>query len=107
MNQENPLKTVYLAGPVTGMADQNKPLFLKMKQKLEAEGYRVLCSAELPEGMEEEHYMDICTAMIRASNTLWLLPGWQNSEGAQAEYFYARKRRLPILEFTEQDCQAS
>jgi len=100
------LKTVYLAGPVSGMKDDNKPLFQKMSRWLEREGYRVLCSAELPPGMVEEHYMDICFAMIRASDLLWILPGWEESEGTQAEYFYARKRKIPIQFFTDQDCAA-
>jgi hypothetical protein len=41
--------------------------------------------AMLPAGLEHAEYMDICLAMIRSADTIYLLHGWEQSEGAQAE----------------------
>ncbi|MCT7656126.1 DUF4406 domain-containing protein [Oceanimonas sp. NS1] len=46
--------------------------------------------------MEQREYMDICYAMIRAATTMHMLPGWEQSDGATAEYHYAVKIDLPI-----------
>lgn len=57
---------IYIAGPMSGISNDNREVF---NQK---------------------------AAMIRAANTLHMLPGWQNSDGAKAEYHCAVKLGLPI-----------
>ncbi|MDO9584754.1 MAG: DUF4406 domain-containing protein [Desulfomicrobium sp.] len=82
----------YIAGPMTGIVKLNRPAFramaIQLKQNL---GRVVLNPATLPCGLTQAEYMDICLAMIRSADTVFLLQGWEQSEGAVAEYHYAKK----------------
>ena len=90
-------KHVYIAGPVSGIEDLNRPAFERAEYLIkECSGY-ALSSRQLPEGMTQESYMDICFAMIRASHVLYMLKGWENSKGAVAEHAYAVKIERPIV----------
>lgn len=86
----------YIAGPMTGLPDLNRSAFFAMAQHIEDIGGVVLNPAALPQGLTEPQYMDICLAMIRASDAIVLLPGWEASAGALAEYHYACKLGLTI-----------
>lgn len=81
---------------MTGIANANREVFYQKAALLRQHGHCVLNPATLPEGLSEREYMDICYAMIRAANTVHMLPGWQNSTGAQAEYHCAIKLGLTI-----------
>lgn len=91
-----PLK-IYIAGPMTGLHNYNRRAFNRKANQLNALGHSVLNPATLPSGLKESNYMDICLAMIRASNAMYMLDGWQDSQGATTEYHYALKLGLPIL----------
>lgn len=92
---------IYIAGPITGIADGNKPAFDAMAKYLTAKGYIVLNPHAMPAGMNEEAYMDICLAMVRHANALCLLKGWQASDGAQADLAYARKRGITVMDMSD------
>jgi hypothetical protein len=82
---------IYIAGPMTGIPDYNRPAFNEYAAKLVTQGHTVLNPATLPDGLEQSEYMDICLAMVRACDELHALTGWQESAGATVEIHYARK----------------
>ena len=41
--------------------------------------------------------MDICCAMIRCADAVFMLRGWEKSAGAVAEYALAKKIGLEII----------
>lgn len=85
------LKT-YIAGPMTGIDKLNRPAFQAAAEQLHRDLGRVVINpATLPDGLTQAEYMDICLAMIRSADTVYLLRGWEQSEGAMAEYHYAKK----------------
>lgn len=87
----------YIAGPMTGIFKLNKPAFREAAAQLQRNlGRVVLNPATLPAGLAQAEYMDICLAMIRSADTVYLLQGWEQSAGAQAEYHYAKKIGLRI-----------
>lgn len=88
---------IYIAGPMTGKINENREVFNQKATLFRQQGHCVLNPATLPSGLEQNEYMDICFAMIRAANMLHMLNGWPNSAGAQAEYHYALKLGLPII----------
>jgi hypothetical protein len=82
---------IYIAGPMTGYEDFNKPAFDYIESVLKAEGHAVLNPASLPLGLTEPEYMDICLAMVRSCECLFMLDGWEESQGATAEYHLGKK----------------
>uniref|UniRef100_UPI004048D65F DUF4406 domain-containing protein n=1 Tax=Shewanella baltica TaxID=62322 RepID=UPI004048D65F len=88
----------YIAGPISGNVEANKLAFFSAAEELAATGRLVLHSAGLPVGLTEPQYMDICYAMIRACSEIVMLPGWRNSDGATAEYYYAKKIGIKVID---------
>lgn len=88
---------VYIAGPMSGLAEFNRPEFMLSAARLSHAGNIVLNPATLPDGLSQREYMDICTAMLRCADTIYMLKGWANSSGARAELALAEKLELGIV----------
>ena len=90
---------IYIAGPMTGYEDYNRAEFNKAAaQMFIYNGDIMLNPAILPDGLSQREYMDICFAMIRAADAIYLLKGYEESKGAMAELAYAEKLGLEIRE---------
>lgn len=46
--------------------------------------------------------MDICLAMLRCADVIYLLKGWESSPGARAEKALAEKLELQVI-YQEED----
>lgn len=82
---------IYIAGPMTGIKDFNRPLFNKVAIELTEQGHGVLNPAILPDGLSQGQYMQICLPMVAVADELVMLPGWERSEGAYIEFCLAKK----------------
>lgn len=82
---------IYIAGPVTGKPDKNRPAFHLMATRLEKAGFTCLYTAQLSEGLSEADYMKCAHAFIEICDAVVLLNGWKDSDGALAEFTWARK----------------
>lgn len=82
---------IYIAGPMTGIKDFNRPLFNKVAIELAEQGHSVLNPATLPDGLSQGQYMQICLSMVAVADELVMLPGWEQSEGAYIEFLTAKK----------------
>lgn len=91
-------KKVYVAGPMTGYENYNRQSFNDAAVRLHVKGHTALNPATLPDGLTQSQYMDICFAMIRAADAIYLLKGYEESKGAMAELAYAEKLELEIME---------
>jgi hypothetical protein len=87
---------IYIAGPMTGLPDFNRQAFYSAEAKLLEAGHIVLSPAVLPTGLTQLQYMDICFAMLRAADAIYMLSGWEHSPGARAENALAEKLELDI-----------
>lgn len=88
---------IYIAGPMTGLPNYNREAFFKKAMELRRQGYVVLTPSVLPAGLSDIAYMDICLAMVRSSEAIYMLSGWDSSAGAVAEHALASKLALTII----------
>ncbi|HGG6752516.1 TPA: DUF4406 domain-containing protein [Salmonella enterica subsp. enterica serovar Java] len=94
-NQQNKKKVVFICGPMTGYENYNRDAFLRKERELiSCDAIDVLNPARLPDGLEHEQYLTITRGMIQVSDSVCLLPGWEDSNGARQEVIYALKRNI-------------
>lgn len=96
------MKSVYISGPITGLPLGNKPAFYSMHQRIIDAGHipvnpHVVC-ANIHEGSPHSEYMRVCIGNLVVSDAIIMLPGWENSKGARAEYLTATWCGIEILE---------
>lgn len=92
---------VYIAGPMTGLPQFNRPAFLQAAINLSFEKHVPLNPAILPDGLTEADYMAVGLTMLQRADAIYLLTGWQNSAGARAEHALALKLGLEVIEQKE------
>lgn len=83
---------VYIAGPMSGHEDYNRPAFNDAARRLAEAGHVPINPAVLPTQLSDSAYMPICTSMIDGADAIYLLDGWERSGGAMAEFAYARRQ---------------
>ena len=104
-------KSIYIAGPMRGISYFNFPAFDAAHDKLEDEGWNAVSPADLdreqgfdaldllptsdwndlstvPFNMKDCFDRDICA--VSEADAIYMLKGWQNSTGAQAEFWCAK-----------------
>lgn len=91
-------KVVYISGPMTGYPNYNRERFIKAEKMLSFIGYVPINPAHLPDGLSRKAYIEIDLVLLKYADAIYLLEGWENSEGAIGERGYAEKRGLEILE---------
>lgn len=87
MEQKNDEKyVIYLAGPITGVADYRERFAAAEATMRRAYPAAVILNpATLPEGLTPGQYMRICLSMMDCANEVVFLDGWIRSDGAGIE----------------------
>lgn len=95
----NPITTLYVAGPMTGLPGYNKPAFHTAAGSLRAAGYIVRNPADhQPPVLDTwEDWMRLAIAALLQSQAVATLPGWAESRGACLEVSIAMQLRMPVL----------
>ncbi|MCX9150509.1 DUF4406 domain-containing protein [Pseudomonas sp. TB1-B1] len=90
---------VYVAGPMTGIADFNYPAFNAMADQLRALGYEVENPADhgIVEGAQWADYMAYDLTRLGLCGQVAVLPGWENSKGARLEVHIARELGMKVV----------
>ncbi|MGE4259996.1 DUF4406 domain-containing protein [Shewanella sp.] len=81
----------YIAGPMSGLPNCNRHEFNLAAKVRSAFGEHVLNPATLPDGLTEQQYMAIGLQMLMAADLVYVLDGFENSAGANAEIALAQK----------------
>lgn len=92
-------RRVYLAGPMSGLAEHNFPLFHRVAAELRERGHTVFNPAENDDGGQRRprsFYMRLDVPALLDSDAVVLLPDWQKSRGANLEVWLAIDLGLPI-----------
>lgn len=101
---------LYLAGPMRGRPDQNAKAFDDAEAALRSKGFSNVvnpatiskqCGMDLSkEPTDDEVRLAMATdvgIIVREVDAMVMLPGWENSVGATAEYHLARWKKIPVL----------
>lgn len=92
-------RILYLAGPMTGLPDDNFPAFHAAAARLRDAGFEVVNPAELglPKGLPWLSYMRAAVgAMVSTCDAVATLPGCEASRGAIAEIGLATHLGWPV-----------
>ena len=85
---------IYICGPMTGLPDLNFPAFDEARDKLVAEGHWVYSPADLERNRTPRSYQDNLKDDLKylvKCDSIYLLKGWEKSNGARLEKFVAQK----------------
>lgn len=93
---------------MTGLPDNNYPAFNDAAARLRKRCWHVENPAENPAPHVEAQcnwtaYMRMGISQLMTCHAIYLLPGWQQSPGASAEYFIAQRLDLTIYEHALED----
>lgn len=89
-------KKIYIAGKITGLKDYKKN-FDRAEVELKKQGHVVVNPSVVPEGLNYDDYMNICTAMLKACDTIYMLNNWKDSTGAKIEHQIAELSGKEII----------
>lgn len=91
---------IYIAGPMTGYAELNFPAFHAEAARLRALGFEIVNPAEIDIGPNPT-WLAAMRADIRElvmCDGIALLPGWEESPGANVEHTLARGLGLRVMQ---------
>lgn len=93
------MKRLYLSGPMSGIAEHNFPAFNAEAARLRSLGFDVVNPVDVnPDpGMTWEACLRRDLAEMLTCDAIALLPGWQNSRGAQLEQYVAHRVGIGIV----------
>ena len=102
---------VYLAGPMRGIPEFNFPAFAFWASELRNKGYEVFSPAEkgaekdVEANPELQHSLEFRRKVFlmdteyicKHADAIALMPGWNTSSGARAEYALAKAIGIPFM----------
>ncbi|MBG4448678.1 DUF4406 domain-containing protein [Pseudomonas aeruginosa] len=93
-------RRIYIAGPMTGLPDNNYPAFHAEAARLRGLGFTVENPAEnsAPACGSWQGYMRLALNQLITCHAVALLPGWTDSRGALLERYVAFQLGMPTLE---------
>lgn len=97
MNEQPRNPVVFIAGPMTGYHNFNRDEFNTEARYMEERGFTVLNPAILPDGLLHSHYLFITLSMLETADAIFMLDGWEESDGAQREFKRARELGLMFM----------
>lgn len=93
-------KRIFVCGPMSGLPKMNYPAFNLRARQLRALGHIVENPAEnpIPPGGAWVDYMRMSITQVTRCDSVYVLPGWENSRGASLEVHIARALGLEVIE---------
>lgn len=92
---------LYLAGPMSGLPENNHPEFRAQTEYLRSHGFEVVNPAELDEAVGShlpwEWYMRRDIELLVGCEGMAVLQGWSKSRGATLEVTIGRALSMPIF----------
>ena len=99
------MKLVYICGRFRGdnhwEIHQNVLKAEAVIPHLISQGYAPICMHKITENLQglfpDETYLDICIKVLSACQAIYMLKGWQKSEGSKQEWEYATSHGIEVM----------
>ena len=89
---------IYIAGPMTGHKDFNRPAFFEAESYLRSLGYQEIYNPAIARHtLSYKTLIDLGLKALKGCNTIYMLTGWYKSRGARLEHLYALTVGLEII----------
>lgn len=92
-------KRIYISGAITGTTDYMER-FSKAEKELINAGYSVVnpakINANLPDDSSYNEYMMMSLLMLSMCDSIYMLDGWELSNGARMEFSKAKELNMEI-----------
>ena len=90
---------VYISGPITGTKDYIER-FDKAEDLLQKASCTTVnparCNMFLPEDLRHEDYLHVCKAQLDLCDAIYMMKGWEKSNGCRQEFEYASRHGISI-----------
>ena len=96
-------KTIYIAGKVTGLPqDEVIAKFALVQKEIEALGFEVINPTQVVGDWQTpwDKAMRMCIAKLTQCDAIVLIPDWISSKGAKIEYEIAKQLEIPDFRFS-------
>lgn len=95
------INIIYISGAITNIGVQKASAIFNRKEiELHDKGYAVInpcrTSSTLPE-LDHDGYMVVSMAMLSLCDTIYMLKGWEKSDGAKEELQYALEHGYDVI----------
>lgn len=97
-------KTIYIAGPMAGLPNDNFPAFFSAEKRLENEGWLPINPARFNYVFGSEISGKILDAVCESEraaiphlDAIYLLKGWEKSKGTKRELLVALQHDLEVI----------
>ena len=92
---------IYISGPITGIEmDVAYRKFSNAEWKIDRLGHIPVNPFKigfvLPRDFQHHEYIDVDMAILKHTDAILLLEGWENSKGCTQEFSYACRNDMPI-----------
>ena len=102
------MKTIYIAGPITGKPNFNWDAFYNAESELQDDNWLTVnpCTSALSRKLQQQEtisksdikdVMLLDISLLANCDAVYMLNGWKESKGACAEYTFAKAIGLQIL----------
>lgn len=97
---------IYVSGPMSGIAENNFPLFQRVVKSLRDHGLEVVCPTEcatcsVGEDVYDNYMRGDLIEMFRKCKGIALIPGWDTSKGATMEAMNALLLKFDFYQIRE------
>ena len=93
------MKKVYISGRITGIENKAKIQFAQAEAELQAKGFHTVNPFNLNHNHDKswQSYMRECIRALCDCTTIYMLPGWKKSRGANLEFLIANMLHMEVL----------